>query len=89
MSDGPEGGAGYLRRDDPDRKSVVPPGVWVDDSDEDDPVLRNADGSVVDTWREDYPYAERMSREKRPREARTPSRAAELNTGSRIPAAAS
>src|SRR5690349_12884249 len=47
----------------PDGKSVVPPGVWVDDSDEDDPVLRNADGSLVDTWREEYPYAERMSRD--------------------------
>jgi len=43
--------------------SVVPPGVWVDDSDEDDPVLRNADGSLVDTWQEDYPYPERLSRE--------------------------
>ncbi len=43
--------------------SVVPLGVWVDDTDEDDPVLRRADGSVVDTWREDYPYAERLSRE--------------------------
>jgi hypothetical protein len=42
---------------------VVPPGVWVDDSDEDDPVLRNVDGSMVDTWRQDYPYADRMSRE--------------------------
>jgi polyphosphate kinase len=44
-------------------KSVVPPGVWVDDSDEDDPVLRNADGSIVDTWREDYPYDERLGRD--------------------------
>jgi polyphosphate kinase 2 len=43
-------------------RSVVPPGVWVDDSDEDDPVLRQADGSIVDTWREDYPYAERLDR---------------------------
>jgi hypothetical protein len=43
--------------------SMVPPGVWVDDSDEDDPVLRNADGTTVDTWREDYPYAERLSRD--------------------------
>jgi len=41
----------------------VPPGVWVDDTDEDDPVLRNADGSLVDTWREEYPYTERLSRE--------------------------
>jgi len=47
----------------PGGTSVVPPGVWVDDSDEDDPVLRNADGSQVDTWREEYPYADRMSRE--------------------------
>ena len=44
-------------------RSVVPPGVWIDDSDEDDPLLRNADGSLVDTWREDYPYTERLSRE--------------------------
>ena len=43
-------------------QTVVPPGVWVDDSDEDDPVLRHADGTVVDTWREEYPYAERMDR---------------------------
>jgi polyphosphate kinase 2 len=42
--------------------SVVPPGVWVDDSDEDDPVLRHADGSIVDTWREDYPYDDRLDR---------------------------
>jgi polyphosphate kinase 2 len=43
-------------------ESVVPPGVWVDDSDEDDPVLRHADGTIVDTWREDYPYPERLER---------------------------
>ncbi len=42
--------------------SVVPPGVWVDDTDDDDPVLRHADGSIVDTWREDYPYGERLDR---------------------------
>ncbi|MFI6228988.1 polyphosphate kinase 2 [Micromonospora echinospora] len=34
----------------------------VDDHD-DDPVLLRADGSPVDTWREDYPYDERLSRE--------------------------
>jgi polyphosphate kinase 2 len=51
------------RPDDPDGTNVVPDGVWVDDSDEDDPVLRHADGSLVDTWREDYPYPERLSRE--------------------------
>ena len=44
-------------------RNVVPPGVWIDDSDEDDPLLRNADGSLVDTWREEYPYTERLSRE--------------------------
>jgi polyphosphate kinase len=43
-------------------ESVVPPGVWVDDSDEDDPVLRQADGTIVDTWKEDYPYGERLDR---------------------------
>ena len=49
--------------DQPRDVNVVPPGVWVDDSDEDDPVLRQADGSLVDTWREEYPYAERLGRE--------------------------
>ena len=39
-------------------------GFVVDDSDDDDPILlRAADGRVVDTWREGYPYQERMSRE--------------------------
>ena len=37
-------------------------GLRVDSDDEDDPVLLRPDGSVVDTWREDYPYPERMSR---------------------------
>jgi polyphosphate kinase 2 len=30
--------------------------------DEDEPVLRWRDGRIVDTWRESYPYAERMPR---------------------------
>ena len=38
-------------------------GLRVDADDEDDPVLLRADGSVVDTWREGYPYDERMSRQ--------------------------
>jgi polyphosphate kinase len=39
-------------------------GLWVDDDDEhDDPVLRWPDGRVVDTWREDYPYPAKMTRE--------------------------
>jgi polyphosphate kinase 2 len=37
-------------------------GYRVADDDDDDPVLLNADGTPVDTWREDYPYDERMSR---------------------------
>ena len=38
-------------------------GYRVADDDDDDPVLLNADGTPVDTWREDYPYDERMSRQ--------------------------
>jgi polyphosphate kinase 2 len=38
-------------------------GLTVDDDDEhDDPVLRWPDGTEVDTWREDYPYPEKMTR---------------------------
>jgi polyphosphate kinase 2 (PPK2 family) len=38
-------------------------GLTVDDDDEhDDPVLRYADGRTVETWREDYPYPERLTR---------------------------
>ena len=35
----------------------------VDDSDDDDPVLLDASGLAVDTWREGYPYAERLDRD--------------------------
>ncbi len=38
-------------------------GLTVEDNDDDDPVLLWKDGTPVDTWREDYPYAERMTRE--------------------------
>jgi polyphosphate kinase len=41
----------------------------LDDAD-DDPVLLRLDGSPVDTWREGYPYAERMSRDDYDREKR-------------------
>jgi polyphosphate kinase 2 len=42
---------------------VLIAGLTVDDDDEhDDPVLRWPDGRVIDTWREDYPYAEKMTR---------------------------
>ena len=34
----------------------------VDYTDPDDPVLIRPDGSPIDTWRENYPYAHRMER---------------------------
>jgi polyphosphate kinase len=37
-------------------------GLTVVDDDDDDPVLLWPDGTIVDTWREDYPYDERMHR---------------------------
>ena len=49
MTEGRRAHAGNSGAAGPGSTSVVPPGVWVDDSDEDDPVLRNADGSLVDT----------------------------------------
>jgi polyphosphate kinase 2 len=45
-------------------------GYRVADDDDDDPVLLNQDGSPVDTWREDYPYAERMPRQDYDRQKR-------------------
>jgi polyphosphate kinase len=38
-------------------------GLTVEDDSDGDPVLVQADGTPIDTWREDYPYDERMSRE--------------------------
>jgi polyphosphate kinase len=38
-------------------------GLRVEDNDDDDPVLLWPDGTPVDTWREDYPYSERMTRD--------------------------
>jgi polyphosphate kinase 2 len=38
-------------------------GLTVQDNEDDDPVLLWADGTPVDTWREDYPYDERMTRD--------------------------
>jgi polyphosphate kinase 2 len=38
-------------------------GLTVQDNDDDDPVLMWPDGREVDTWREDYPYDERMTRD--------------------------
>jgi len=37
-------------------------GLTVEDNEDDDPILRWPDGREVDTWREDYPYTERMTR---------------------------
>jgi polyphosphate kinase 2 len=37
-------------------------GYQVQDDDDDDPVLLDREGHPVETWREDYPYHERMSR---------------------------
>jgi polyphosphate kinase len=39
------------------------PDLRVDDRDDDEPVLVRADGRPVATWRERYPYPERMGRE--------------------------
>ena len=38
-------------------------GLTVEDNDDDDPILLWPDGTVVDTWREEYPYGERMTRD--------------------------
>jgi polyphosphate kinase 2 len=40
------------------------------DDDDDDPVLLTSDGNPVDTWREGYPYPERMPRQDYEREKR-------------------
>jgi polyphosphate kinase len=42
---------------------LLPPGLRVVDDDDDDPVLLRPDGTIVETWREGYPYQERMTRE--------------------------
>ena len=46
---------------DPDDLALLA-GLRVEDDDDDDPVLIRPDGQVVDTWRQDYPYDERLSR---------------------------
>ncbi|HLL68319.1 MAG TPA: polyphosphate kinase 2 [Micromonosporaceae bacterium] len=45
-------------------------GYKVRDDDDDDPVLLDSDGQPVDTWREAYPYEERMTREEYDRQKR-------------------
>jgi len=48
--------------DDPHDLAILA-GLRVEDNDDDDPVLVWPDGTPVDTWREDYPYSSRMTRE--------------------------
>jgi polyphosphate kinase 2 len=50
--------------------SVSVKDLVVEDTDDDDPVLRFRDGRPVDTWREDYPYDERLARDIYEREKR-------------------
>ncbi len=45
-------------------------GLTVVDTDDDDPMLQWPDGTPVDTWREDYPYDERMPRDEYERHKR-------------------
>ena len=45
-------------------------GWVVDDTDEDDPVLLMPDGTAIQTWRENYPYDERLSRDDYEKEKR-------------------
>jgi polyphosphate kinase 2 len=46
-----------------ERLSTPEHGYTVDDTDDDDPVLLDRDGEHIDTWRERYPYDDRMPRE--------------------------
>jgi polyphosphate kinase len=43
--------------------STAEHGYTVDDEDDDDPILLDQDGNYVDTWRERYPYDQRMPRD--------------------------
>jgi polyphosphate kinase len=38
-------------------------GYTVDDTEDDEPILLDRDGNYIETWRERYPYDERMSRD--------------------------
>ena len=55
--------------EDPEDLAILA-GLRVEDTDDDDPILVWPDGTPVDTWREDYPYDERLSREVYEREKR-------------------
>jgi polyphosphate kinase 2 len=63
----PTGGADPLRNLDDERRWALADvtatgGLRIAEADDDDPVLIDADGNAVDTWRESYPYPERLSR---------------------------
>jgi polyphosphate kinase len=47
--------------DDPEDRALLA-GLTVQEDEDDDPILLWPDGREVDTWREDYPYSERMPR---------------------------
>jgi polyphosphate kinase 2 len=47
--------------DDPEDRALLA-GLDVVEDEDDDPILLWPDGTEVDTWREDYPYSERMPR---------------------------
>ena len=54
-------------------------GHTIGEDHDDDPILIDPDGSAVDTWRENYPYDERMPREEYDEaEVPAPGRAAEV-----------
>ena len=55
--------------EDPEDLAILA-GLRVEDTDDDDPILIWPDGTPVDTWREDYPYEERLSRDVYEREKR-------------------
>ncbi len=46
----------------PHPAAAAPGHFRVDDSDDDDPTLVGPEGSPVDTWRQGYPYDDRLSR---------------------------
>ena len=47
----------------PSAAELIRDGYQVVDDSDDDPVLLDADGKPIDTWREGFPYDERLSRE--------------------------
>ncbi|MFI6742915.1 polyphosphate kinase 2 [Nonomuraea sp. NPDC050451] len=54
----------------PDELLDTTSGLWVDDQDDDEPVLMRSDGRPVDTWRQHYPYDSRLPRDRYAREKR-------------------